>query len=307
LERIHRYIYIHLSRLNNFSMCILLLLFLSLFGNGAICLWTFSVVLSFSESRGLELAVEAEAELDGVGVAGEVDGYETWLSTFFLDLSVWTTLYWLIWAPKIWLEFFGLASGWLGKIPLGLSLRELASWLIWTSSLEIACVWLFSICPVFLHEGIVGLQKGLLKLLKFTEFSFGGLVLKRGGGCLIGREVLLMVLVMTIIGKVRSHGIILASGEVLVTSPSRIVRLWLGVILWPCIGRIQMFWWCLVSLEHWALFKKMIWCLVVSATRIVNLWRVDLISYGWFFCLQCFNSPHEHDNLCFYNNRWFYS
>ena len=56
-----------------------------------------------------------------------------------------------------------------------------------------------------LHEGGVGHQKILHTLLKFTESSFGGLVLKRGGECLIGREVLLMVLVMTIIGKIRSH------------------------------------------------------------------------------------------------------
>ena len=32
----------------------------------------------------IELDVEAEVELDGLGVAG----YETWLSTFFPDLSV---------------------------------------------------------------------------------------------------------------------------------------------------------------------------------------------------------------------------
>jgi len=39
-----------------------LLLFLSLFGNGAIGLLTFSAVLFLSESRGLELVdVEAEA------------------------------------------------------------------------------------------------------------------------------------------------------------------------------------------------------------------------------------------------------
>ena len=65
-------------------MCILLLLFLSLFGIG---------VLSLSESRGLELTNgEIEVELDRVGVAG----CETWLSTFFTDLSVWTILHWLI-------------------------------------------------------------------------------------------------------------------------------------------------------------------------------------------------------------------
>ena len=56
-----------------------------------------------------------------------------------------------------------------------------------------------------LHEGGVGLQKVLHTLLKFTKSSFSRLVLKRGGGYLIGREVLLMVLVMTIIEKVRSH------------------------------------------------------------------------------------------------------
>jgi len=54
-----------------------------------------------------------------------------------------------------------------------------------------------------LHEGGVGLQKSLHTFLKFTKSSFGGLVLKRGGGCLIRREVLLIVLVMIIIGKVR--------------------------------------------------------------------------------------------------------
>ena len=97
---------------------------------------------------------------------------------------------------------------------------------------------------------------------------------------MIGREVLLIVLVMTIIGKVRSHGIILAPGEVWVTSPSSIVHLRVGVILWPCIGRIQMFRWCLVSLEYCALFKNMVWCLLVHAIRIVNLWRIDLIGYG---------------------------
>ena len=75
-----------------------------------------------------------------------------------------------------------------------------------------------------LHEGGVSLQKAIHTLLKFTKSSFGGLVLKRGG-CVIGREVLLMVLVMTIIGKVRSHRIVLAPGEVWVTSPSRIVCL----------------------------------------------------------------------------------
>ena len=70
--------------------------------------------------------------------------------------------------------------------------------------------------PLFsvLHEGSVGLQKVLHTFLKFTESSFGGLVLKRGGGCLIGRKVLLMVLVVTIIEKVRSHGIVLTPEEV---------------------------------------------------------------------------------------------
>jgi len=95
---------------------------------------------------------------------------------------------------------------------------------------------------IVLREGVMGLQKSLHTFLKFTEFSFGGLVLKRGG-CLIGREILLMVLVMTIIGKVRSHGIILAPGEVSVTSPSSIVHFRVGVILWPCIGRIKVFRW----------------------------------------------------------------
>jgi len=101
-----------------------------------------------------------------------------------------------------------------------------------------------------LHEGGVGLQKVLHTFLKFTKYFFGGLVLKRGGGCLIGKKMLLMVLVMTIIGKVRSHGIVLAPGEVWMTSPCRIVRLRVGVILWPCVGRIQMFWWYLVSLKY---------------------------------------------------------
>jgi len=40
-----------------------------------------------------------------------------------------------------------------------------------------------------------------------------------------------MVLVMTFIGKVRSHGIVLAPRDVWVTSPSRIVRLRVEVIL----------------------------------------------------------------------------
>ena len=52
-------------------MCMLLLLFLSLFGNAARGLWTLSVVLSLFESCGLELIDgEAEVELDGIGVAG---------------------------------------------------------------------------------------------------------------------------------------------------------------------------------------------------------------------------------------------
>ena len=50
--------------------------------------------------------------------------------------------------------------------------------------------------------------------------------------------------------EVRSHGIVLAPGEVWVTSPSRIVCLQVGVILRPCVGRIQMFRWCLMSLEY---------------------------------------------------------
>ena len=75
-------------------MCVLLLLFLSLFENGVIGLWTFSAVLSLSESCGLELIDgEAEVQLDGIGVAG---CEKTWLSTFFPDLSAWTTLHWLI-------------------------------------------------------------------------------------------------------------------------------------------------------------------------------------------------------------------
>ena len=126
-----------------------------------------------------------------------------------------------------------------------------------------------------------------------------GLILKRGEGCLIGKEVLLMVLVMTIIKKVRSHGIVLDLGEAWVTSPSRIVCLRVGVILWPYVGRIQMFWWCLVSLKYWALFKNIVWYLAVRATRIVNLRWVDLIGYGWLFGLQCFNSPYECGNLSF--------
>jgi len=96
-----------------------------------------------------------------------------------------------------------------------------------------------------------------------------------------------MVLVITIIGKIRSHGIVLSPGEVWVTSPSRIVHLRVGVILWPCVGRILMFQWCLVSLEYWALFKNIVWCLAVRATQIVNLWWVDLIGYDWLFGLQC--------------------
>ena len=81
-----------------------------------------------------------------------------------------------------------------------------------------------------LYEGGVDLQKNLHALLKFTRFSFGGLVLKRVGGCLCGRNVQLMVLVMTIIEKVRSQEIVRAPEEVWMISPSSIVRLRLGVI-----------------------------------------------------------------------------
>ena len=115
------------------SMCGFCLLFFSLFGNSTISLCTWLADVSFSDSSdwdGLELdEVNACVLLCWMGLGG----IDTWLSTFFPDLNVWITLHWFnYWssARLTWSEFRGFANGWLHKVPLGLSLYELASWLI---------------------------------------------------------------------------------------------------------------------------------------------------------------------------------
>jgi len=130
------------------SMCAVCLLFFSLLGNGTIGLCTWLVDLSFSDSSDLkELGldeVNAYVWLYWMGL----DGVDTWLSTFFPDLNVWTILHWFnSWslAKWVWWEFLGFVTGWLGKVPFSLSFCEVANWLIWISSLVMTYVWLLCI------------------------------------------------------------------------------------------------------------------------------------------------------------------
>ena len=132
------------------SLCGFCLLFFSLFRN---CICTWLADLSFSDSSdwdGLEVdEVDACVLLYWMGLGG----IYPWLLTFFPDLNVWTTLHWLNYsysARWIWLEFLEFVNGWLGKVPLGLSLCELDSWLIWTSNLVMAYVLL--LCNVCMRD-----------------------------------------------------------------------------------------------------------------------------------------------------------
>jgi len=115
-----------------------------------LCTWLANLsFLDLYEFEGVELAkVDAFVGLCWIGF----DGTDTWLSTCFLDLNVWTTLHWFnywSWATLVWLEFLGFVRSWLGKVSLGLSLSELASWLSWISYLDMAWVWLLNSCPCF--------------------------------------------------------------------------------------------------------------------------------------------------------------
>ena len=128
-----------------------LLLFLGLFGNGIIGLCAWSADLYFLDLSDLEESdlekVDACIGLCWIGV----DGIDSRLSTCFPDLGVETTLYWFncsCWAKWAWLEFLGFVNDWLGKVPVGVSLSELASWLMWNFKLDMACVWLLNY-PMF--------------------------------------------------------------------------------------------------------------------------------------------------------------
>ena len=86
-------------------------------------------------------------------------GIDTWLSIFLPNPNVWITLHWFnYWssAKWAWIEVLEFINGWLGKVPLGLSLSELASWLIWTSNLDLTWLLLLNSCLVFcMKEAII--------------------------------------------------------------------------------------------------------------------------------------------------------
>ena len=92
---------------------------------------------------------------------------ETWLSTCFPDLKIWTTLHWfgwLSWALWTGKKFFRLVNGWLGNAPFCLSLSELANWLIWTSNLLMAYLWLFIIEAWVLYKFFMALSRSVIFL-----------------------------------------------------------------------------------------------------------------------------------------------
>ena len=125
------------------SMCGLCLLFFNLLGNGTEGLYTWLVDLSVSDSSDLEGSRLDEMDAWVWLCWMRLDGVDTWLSNFFPDLNVWTTLYWFNdWFSAKWAywEFLGFIIGWLGKVPFCLSFCGLANWLIWTSSLRIVCM-----------------------------------------------------------------------------------------------------------------------------------------------------------------------
>ena len=70
------------------------LLFFSLLGNGTIGLYTWLVDLSISDSSGLEWLGLDEVDACVWLCWMELDGVDTWLSTFFSNLNVWMTLHW---------------------------------------------------------------------------------------------------------------------------------------------------------------------------------------------------------------------
>ena len=96
---------------------------------------------------------------------------------YFSDLNVWTTLHWFncwSWATLVWLEFLWFVNGWLGKVPLSLSLSELARWLIWISNLDMAWVWLLNSCPVFCMKDIWDSIKVFILFSKSVNFFSAG-------------------------------------------------------------------------------------------------------------------------------------
>jgi len=137
------------------SICGFYLLFFSLFGNGSISLCTWLANLC-------------------VVVLNGIEWIDTWLSTLFPDLNVWTILHWLNYWSSIrwtWLEFLGFLNCWLGKVSLGLSLCELASWLIWTSNLIMACAF----CNVCMRDSWFLIYLSIVFSKSVIFFSSGGL------------------------------------------------------------------------------------------------------------------------------------
>ena len=119
----------------------------------------------------VNLSVLGSSDLEGSGLDEvdacvwlcwmELDGVNTWLSTFFPNLNVWTTLHWFnYWSSAKWAcwEFLGFITGWLGKVPFILSFFELANWLIRTSSLCIVCMresWFFMYLFMFFSKSVI--------------------------------------------------------------------------------------------------------------------------------------------------------
>ena len=73
------------------------------------------------------------------------------------------------------LNFIWLIGGfWIGKVPFGLLLKELANWLICISNLNIACEWLFSVCPWFCMIAAWDFIKASMLFSNLLNFFFIG-------------------------------------------------------------------------------------------------------------------------------------
>ena len=160
-----------------FSMCMFLLLFLSLLGKGATGLWTCSVTVSLSDICGADWESwqmwkqeqdQCEWDFPLVDLIVHLFSWSKSMNNIALvDLRILNFIH-LIGVLR-------LTCGWLGKVPFGLSLRELANWLIYIFNLHIACEWLLNICPWFCMKAAWDFIKASMlssNLLNF--FSIGG-------------------------------------------------------------------------------------------------------------------------------------
>jgi len=232
------------------SMCEFCLLFFILLRNDIIGLCTWLVDLSFSDSSDLEGLRPNEVDACVWLYWIELDGVDTWLSTFFPDLNVWTILHWFNdWSSVKWAcwEFLVFVTGWLGKVSFSLSSYRLANWLIWTSSLYTVFMrdsWFSCTFPCFSqNQSFSSHVEDFEK--KIEELGWESFVNNLKNGWMIGEIVMVIWKVSLMIGRIIEMLevawmvwlwviiVVLAPWEIWVISPARIVRLCVRIIVRP--------------------------------------------------------------------------